>query len=285
MFELKDVKAAKLWILPPTAMEVAIKLLWEDKLAYPQWPHVFVVPCFVTYIWRRDLGKNADILFTVPAGVPFWGGSQFEPLIVAIVFPLAHVSNYTGPWAVRGGTWGGTMNSLLRRDSSAPQEGHWGRGGPILRDTASGTQQEFLAPTHLEEGTQNNYMTWTGHCQECLTIRRRGHGLFCGNFLLVRGNYPPCRSVWCGKCYRESPNDHFPRLDHLQSGSDLEVNSTYMQTRYRCGRDGDHLMGVPFECDLCSFWNVVGRDPDVTNECNEFTLTAIRCMFLDDMWA
>ena len=44
MFELKDMKAARLWMLPPAAMEVAIKLLWEDKLAHPQWPHVFVVP-------------------------------------------------------------------------------------------------------------------------------------------------------------------------------------------------------------------------------------------------
>ena len=48
------------------------------------------------------MGKTADVLFTVPAGVPFWGSSQFEPLIVAIVFPLAHVSSYTGPWTVKG---------------------------------------------------------------------------------------------------------------------------------------------------------------------------------------
>ena len=31
MFELKEMKAARLWMLPPAAMEVAIKLLWEDK--------------------------------------------------------------------------------------------------------------------------------------------------------------------------------------------------------------------------------------------------------------
>ena len=36
MFELKDMKAARLWMLPPAAMEVAIELLWEDKLAHPQ---------------------------------------------------------------------------------------------------------------------------------------------------------------------------------------------------------------------------------------------------------
>jgi hypothetical protein len=90
-------------------------------------------------------------------------------------------------------------------------------------------------------------MLWTGHCLECSAIRKRGHGLFCGNFLLARGNYPLCRSVWCGGCYRESPKDNLPRLDHLQSESDLEVDSAFTQNCYQCSRDGDHLMGVPFE--------------------------------------
>ena len=44
-------------------------------------------------------------------------------------------------------------------------------------------------------------------------------------------------------------------------------------------------MGVPFECDLCSFRNVVGRDPDESNQKDEFTLTAIRRVLLDVMWA
>ena len=64
MFELRDVKAARLRMLPPAAMEVAIELLWEDKLAHPQWPHVFVVPRFMTHLWRRNLGKTTDVLFT-----------------------------------------------------------------------------------------------------------------------------------------------------------------------------------------------------------------------------
>jgi hypothetical protein len=44
-------------------------------------------------------------------------------------------------------------------------------------------------------------------------------------------------------------------------------------------------MGVPFECDLCSFRNVVGQDPDETDARDEFTLTAIRRVLLDVMWA
>ena len=128
-------------------------------------------------------------------------------------------------------------------------------------------------------------MSWTGHCLECSTIRKLGHGLFCGNFLLAWGSYPPCNSVWCGKCYRESINNHFPWLEDNQNGSDLEVDTTYTQACYQCGRDRDHLMGVPFECDLCSFWNVVDRDPIITDGQDEFTNTAIRRVLLNVMWA
>ena len=123
MFQLKNVKAARLWMLPPAAMEVAIELLWEDKLAHAQWPHVFVVPCFMTHLCRRNLGKTADVLFTMPAGVPFWGSSQFEPLIVAIVFPLAHVSSYTGPRTVKGMDMGLYYEQALAAEFSKPTVG------------------------------------------------------------------------------------------------------------------------------------------------------------------
>ncbi len=53
--------------------------------------------------------------------------------------------------------------------------------------------------------------------------------------------------------------------------------------RYRCGRNGDHLMGVPIECDLCSFRNVSGRDPVFGNYRDQFTLTSIRRVEL--VWA
>jgi hypothetical protein len=44
-------------------------------------------------------------------------------------------------------------------------------------------------------------------------------------------------------------------------------------------------MGVPFECDLCSFRNVAGCDPVITDGRDEFTLTASRNVLLDAMWA
>jgi hypothetical protein len=77
MFELQDLKAARLWMPPPAVMEVALELLCEDSLAHPQWPHVFVVPRLMTHFWRKDLMKDADVFFTVPANVLFWTSSQF----------------------------------------------------------------------------------------------------------------------------------------------------------------------------------------------------------------
>ncbi len=102
MFELRDLQGARLWMLPPAAMEVALELLCKDWLAHPHWPHVFAVPCLMMHFWQKDLMKSADLYFTVPAEVPFWTPSQFEPLIFAVVLPLSHVSRHTGPWLVKG---------------------------------------------------------------------------------------------------------------------------------------------------------------------------------------
>ena len=53
-------------------------------------------------MWRKNLGKEADVLFTVPVDVSFWMAGQFDTLILAIVSPLSHVLRYTGPWLVKG---------------------------------------------------------------------------------------------------------------------------------------------------------------------------------------
>jgi hypothetical protein len=122
---------------------------------------------------------------------------------------------------------------------------------------------------------------------KCGKMRRAGHRLFCSNFLLGRATFPPCRNVWCGECYQEASDDCFPRLDDNgegQNATDLEIEVSLTLNRYCCGRNGDHLMGVPFECDLCLFRNVCGRDPVFGNYWDQFMLTSIRRVQLDVMW-
>ena len=155
MFELRDMQAARLWILPPATMEVVMELLSEDRLAHPQWPHVFVVPRLMTHFWRKDLMKSADLLFTVPAGVPFWTDAQFEPLIVAVILPLSHVASYTGPWIVRGTPEGERTERALSigfkgGDTDDSVELHDLEGGlcGLWEDAVGGSRtvlQQFLA--------------------------------------------------------------------------------------------------------------------------------------------
>ena len=64
---------------------------------------------------------------------------------------------------------------------------------------------------------------------------------------------------------------------------DLETEEK-LKERFARGRDGDHLMGIPFECDLCHFRNCNGRDPALDNARDNFTLLCIRRATLDAMW-
>ena len=55
--------------------------------------------------------------------------------------------------------------------------------------------------------------------------------------------------------------------------------------RYRCARNGYHLMGVPFSCDLCHFRNLNHRSPDLSDRKDVQTVWAIRRASLDALWA
>ena len=97
-------------------------------------------------------------------------------------------------------------------------------------------------------------MSWVGPCVVCGKTRRGGVGIFCRNFCVGRGGFPPCMNVWCGGCYRESPTDPFPRMEQ----NDVEDESEVLLEgkdgeRYRVGRNGDHLAGVPLSATSATF--------------------------------
>ena len=87
----------------------------------------------------------------------------------------------------------------------------------------------------------------------------------------------------------EDPNDPYPRLQaprrSNEEENDLEVEEEDDPSIYRVGRDGDHLMGVPFECDLCHFRNMNRRDPISGSPKDDRTITAIRRAQLDVFWS
>ena len=62
----------------PAAMETVMELFNEDRIAHPQNPHVFVVPRLMTHLWRKNLGKDADVMFTVAPAGHFGGEDRIE---------------------------------------------------------------------------------------------------------------------------------------------------------------------------------------------------------------
>ena len=85
------VEGPRLWELPPAAMEPIMEVFNEDRMAHPCRAHVFMVPRLMTHLWRKQLGKDTDLLMTIAAGDHFWEKSQHEPLILTIILPFAYV--------------------------------------------------------------------------------------------------------------------------------------------------------------------------------------------------
>lgn len=80
----------------------------------------------------------------------------------------------------------------------------------------------------------------------------------------------------------------FPIQDRLDEEDEedegLETDEP-PSTRFRRGRNGDHIMGVPFECDVCQFLNVYKRLPDFDLRSDRYALLVIRRVLLDVMWS
>ena len=100
-FDLQTQDRPRLCTHPPTAMETLVEIFNEACLSHPHIPHIFDIPRLITHMWRRQLSKEADFLFNINVGPSFWPCFMHELLIVFIVLPLAHVSNYKSPWVLR----------------------------------------------------------------------------------------------------------------------------------------------------------------------------------------
>jgi len=88
-----------LWTPPPAAASTAVEQLSFSRMKRPHLAHVFVVPRLMTHLWRKQLFKLADLVFTLPVAFQpaVWPHDMFEPLIVGILLPFLPHS----PWSRR----------------------------------------------------------------------------------------------------------------------------------------------------------------------------------------
>ena len=71
-FELHTQEITRLWTHTQSAMETVVEVFNEYHLEHPHTPHVFAITCLMTHLWRSQLSKGADVLFTIDVGPSFW---------------------------------------------------------------------------------------------------------------------------------------------------------------------------------------------------------------------
>jgi hypothetical protein len=93
----------------------------------------------------------------------------------------------------------------------------------------------------------------------CKQLIVDGAGVFCANYSSSRGTWNPCKRVWCGPCYIPLDNKEFPVARAVDEDG-MEMEDPRDEFRFMQARNGDNLI-TPFQCDLCHFRNLLGRDP------------------------
>mmetsp|Transcript_12985 Transcript_12985/g.19314 ORF Transcript_12985/g.19314 Transcript_12985/m.19314 type:complete len:514 (+) Transcript_12985:1584-3125(+) len=135
---------------------------------------------------------------------------------------------------------------------------------------------------------ERNVMTWKAPCLVCGKMNKDGRGIFCHNFFTNKSSFPLCRAAYCGGCYRAYEDFPFPIQKTLEEEEEEEngfVTEETRKGRFLSARDGDHIMGCPFECDLCQFRNVAHRDVMWEDPDDIYMLACIRRASLDAMWS
>jgi hypothetical protein len=96
--------------------------------------------------------------------------------------------------------------------------------------------------------------------------------------------------AWCASCYIARAKDEYPigKLANANENDDGLVDDEIEDQRdvnnFRYARRGDNFM-CPFQCDLCHFRNITGRNPGSNYGCDLLLLVAIRRAVLDSFWA
>ena len=110
-------------------------------------------------------------------------------------------------------------------------------------------------------------------------------GVICANFLLQRGTFSDCRGAWCAPCYK-IPDDRFRVRETIDDDGNqlVDLMGEEEHSRFQTARPGDHLL-ISFQCELCHFRNVTGRNPSFNRPEHHTCLLFMRRTNLDAFWS
>lgn len=94
-FWRNNIKKGKyIWAPPPAAADACLEQLRIARLKRQNSFHVIVIPKLMTPLWLRQLWKASDFIFSIEAKHEFWSESNYESLIVGVIFPFLSFPPY-----------------------------------------------------------------------------------------------------------------------------------------------------------------------------------------------
>ena len=92
--------------------------------------------------------------------------------------------------------------------------------------------------------------------------------------------------AWHGNCYRPRIGDNFPiaKLAAYDDDNEGDIHDKTETEKFMKARNGDNFL-CPFQCDLCHFRNVTGRNPGLKPENDRKLLIGLRRANLDAFWS
>ena len=79
------------------------------------------------FLWRNQMGKQVDFLFTVTVGVPCWGLGEHEPLIITFFKPIVLRRNQKVPSTISGSGQGRGAGRAFELEC----KWEWQQAGPV----------------------------------------------------------------------------------------------------------------------------------------------------------
>ena len=108
-------------------------------------------------------------------------------------------------------------------------------------------------------------------------------GISCGNSFSSRKDWPPCQNMWHAECYTSLGQGiiKFPTVVMKDVAGNPWHKEDERQKQMLTAVEGAHLC-IPFQCEVCWFRNLEGRDPR-RGESDDVYLACIRRANLDAM--
>ena len=75
--------------------------------------HVMIVLRMISYLCRKQLGKESELLITLPVGILFFNMEHHVPLILACFLPVVNHKKWSGTWGIKGSKFGSSSQDIL----------------------------------------------------------------------------------------------------------------------------------------------------------------------------